>query len=190
MGDWVIRSYEPDDEACCASMWLKGYAHSDDVREAGYADAAVDASPDEVAYWRTYQPIVTGLLRSADVRVACDPERVHAEPGRPAVIWAWAAMSDDQVHWVGVKRQATKAGLGEDLVRDLLGDRLERPMRTTFDLVDLWKLRLIPKNWQRDRRWLEALRVLSMRMQTRDPVFAAVGGYVMDLRRQQWEVAA
>ncbi len=188
-GDWVIRDAVAEDEACCASMWLKSYAHSQGVRETGLENAGVDGHSDEIRYWKVHQPIVTSLLRSCTVRVACDPERSEYGP-LPAVIWAWACVSDGAVHWVGVKRNVARAGLGEDLVRDLLGDRLESQQRTTFELVDMRKLGMVPQAWRHDRGWLSALRALSSRMLDHDPLCAAVGAHVLDVRRREWEIAA
>jgi hypothetical protein len=186
VSDWIVRPYEAEDEACVVSMWLKSYAHAREVTETGLASASVDGHPDEIRFWKVHQPIVMGLLAESEILVACDPDRVHAEPGKPAVIWAWACLSGDTVHWVAVKRTAVKAGLGEDLVKALLGDRLEREQRTTFEMVDMARMRLIPKGWKRDRGWLSALRSLSTRMLDRDRLFAAVGGHVLDQRREEW----
>lgn len=168
-------------------MWLKSYAHSSDMRELGLEQASVDGHPDEIRHWKIHQPIVTALIRGASIRVACDPERSTYEPGSPAVIWAWACLSGDVVHYVGIKRSASKAGLAADLVRDLLGERLDGAQRTTFDLVDMARLKLVPPQWRRDRGWLSALRSLSTRVLDRDPLFASVGAHVLDSQRSEWK---
>lgn len=185
-GDWLLRPFEADDEDCVVSTWLKGFAHSREVSESGLDKAHVDGSEDERRYWKIHQPIVTALVGSCDVVVACDPERVHSVPGSPAVIWGWACTDGDTVHWVCVKRSAVKAGLGEDIVRDLLGDRLTRVQRTTFDLVDLSRMKLIPPSWKRDRGWLSALRSISSRTLDGDALFVKVGNHLLDVRREQW----
>lgn len=190
MSDWTVRPYVAEDEGCVVSMWLKSYAHAREVAETGLARASEDGHPDEIRFWKIHQPIVMGLLGESEVLVACDPERSTYEPGAPAVIWAWACVSGDTVHWVAVKRSAAKAGLGEDLVRALLGDRLEREQRTTFEMPDLARLRLIPKAWKRDRGWLSALRSLSTRMLDRDRLFGAVGAHVLDQRREEWRLSS
>lgn len=187
---WIVRDYVPEDEACVVSTWLKGYAHAREVSDAGLREAGVDGSADEIRFWRIHQPIVTALLPASQIRVVCDPNRATYEDGQLAVIWAWACFDDDSVHWVMVKRSAIKAGLGEELVRALLGDRLEREQRTTFELVDMARLRLIPKAWRRDRGWLSALRSLSSRMLDGDATFAAVGNHVLDQHRQQWRASS
>ncbi len=167
-------------------MWLKGYSKSREVHETGLEKASEPGHRDQIRFWKIHQPIVMGVLAEADVVVACDPQRSNYEPGQPAVIWAWACMTGDVVHWVAVKRTAVEAGLGEDLVRALLGDRLEREQRTTFEMVDMARLRLIPKNWKRDRGWLSALRSLSTRTLDRDVLFSRVGGHVLNMRREEW----
>lgn len=185
MSDWVIRPYLPQDEACTVSMWLKAYAHAREVKETGLEKASEDGHPDEIRYWKIHQPIVMGILGESEIVVACDPERASYDQG-PSVIWAWACISGETVHWVGVKRNVTQAGLGADIVRDLLGDRMEREQRTTFEMVDMSRLRLIPKQWRRDRGWLSALRSLSTRVLDRDRLFASVGAHVLDQRREEW----
>ncbi len=186
VSDWTYRDAEPEDEDCLASMWLGSYASSSEAQDA-FAGAEVSGSAEQIRYWRVHQPIVTALLRSARVVVACDPQRASYEPGRPAIIVAWACMDDEAVHWVAVKRNASKAGFGEELVRGLLGERLERDQRTTFELVDMAKLRLIPKHWKRDRGWLSSLRSMSQRVGKRDAAYVAAASHVLDARRDEWK---
>ncbi len=188
-GDWTLRDFEPEDENCIVSTWLKGYSHAREVAETGLESARVDGHPDEIRFWKIHQPIVEALMRSGETRLACDPQRSTHEPGSPAVVWAWACCSGDAVHWVCVKRSVVRAGLGEDIVRDLLGDRLTREQRTTFELVDLAKLKMIPREWKRDRGWLSALRSLSTRTLDRDALFARVGAHVLDTRREGWRTS-
>lgn len=166
-------------------MWLKSQMHARDTLESGLANARVDGHPDEIRAWKILQPIVTCLVRQATVIVACDPERSTYEPGLPAVIWGWAVVESGTVHGVGIKRSVVRAGLGEDLARDLLGARLETEQRTTFELVDLAKLKMIPKEWRRDRGWLSSLRSLSTRVLDGDSMFERVGDFVLS-RREEW----
>lgn len=177
----------PEDEPCLVSMWMKAFAHAREVDEAGFSGASVDGSPAEIQYWKTHQPIVESLVRACEVRVLCDPERSTYEPGSPAVIWGWSCTSDDTVHWVAIKRSAVKAGLGEDIARALLGDRLEREQRTTFELVDLSRLKMIPAAWKFDRQWLRSLRSLSRQMMRRDPLYAVVAEHLLDGQRAEWQ---
>lgn len=187
-GEWVLRKAVADDEPCLVSMWLKGYSHSRDVLK-HLPQACVDGSRDQIRYWKIHQPIVEALLSVGDVRVVCDPERSTYEGSNAAVIWGWSCVSDDAVHWVGIKRSVAKAGLGEDIVRDLLGDRLSKSQRTTFDQVDLEKADLIPSEWRRDREWLLELAQYSRRVLDGDRVFAMVGGHILDTGRPQWRTS-
>lgn len=186
MSDWTVRDALPEDEPCLVSMWLKSYAHSRDVRELGFDHAAVDGHPQEIRYWKIHQPIVTSLIRSGTVRVACPPDRATYEQG-PAVIAGWACTTPGLVHWVAVKRSVMKVeGAGQDLVRDLLGSQLDGELRTSFDLMDLRRVGLAPTGWRRDRGWLSALRSLSTRVLDRDPVFSSIATHVLDERREGW----
>lgn len=184
---WVIRPFEADDENCCVSMWLKSYAHAREVSDAGFRKASVDGSDDELRYWSTHQPIVSALLGSSEVRVACDPARVATgDDGGPSVIWAWACVGPDSVHWVGVKRSVVRAGLGEDIVHNLLGDRIDREQTVTFELTDLKRIGLHPEKWRRDRGWLSGLRELSSRVLDGDRAYSALAAHLLDPRREAW----
>jgi hypothetical protein len=184
--DWIVRPYEAEDEGCVVSMWLKSFANAREHETTKYPNAAKDGHSDQVRFWRIHQPIVTGILGASTITVACDPARAEHKPGEPAVIWAWACVSEDTVHWVGVKRNAVQAGIGPDLVRALLGDRLDRPQATTFELVDLYRLKMIPAHWFRDRGFLSSLRSLSTRMLDRDETYARAGAHVLNHRREEW----
>ncbi len=186
--DWTLRDALVEDEACIVSTWLKGYARADEVREK-FPLASQDGHADQIRFWRVYQPIVESLVRGGHVRVICDPERASYEPGEPAVIWAWACCTGDVVHWVCIKRSAARAGIGEDLARELLGDRLEREQTTTFELTDLPKAIRIPRIWKRDRQWLAAMRTLSTRMLAGDATTARVGAHVLDTQRETWRAS-
>jgi hypothetical protein len=182
--EWIIRASVPEDEDCLVSTWLQGYARSDEVRER-YPEAGQGGHTDQIRFWKVYQPIVTALVRGADVRVVCPPDRATYEGG-PAVIFAWACCSDDTTHWVCVKRSARAAGFADELVRMLIGERLEREQKTTFELVDLSKTLRVPKQWRRERGWLNAMRTLSARMLAGDKLTAQVGAHVLDTRREEW----
>lgn len=188
--DWTIRAGVPEDEGCLVSMWLKGYAHSRDARESGYADAREDGSPDEIAFWRVHQPIVTSLVRRATVRVACDPARSTYEPGRPAVIWAWTCSSPGMLHWVAVKRSVVRllgADVAREMVADLLGADMHADIRVMFDLVDLRPLNVNGEKWKRDRRWINALRSLSARVLDGDALLHTVALDILDEDREEWQ---
>lgn len=183
--DWVIRDALPEDEPCLVSMWLKGFAHAREVREAGFANANVDGSPDEIAYWRVHQPIVTALLSSGCVRVACPPGRAEYTEAGPAVIAGWVCTSPGLVHWVGVKRAIAKlddGAVARDMVVELLAGA-HSTERATFDLLDAKKLGMLTEV-KRDRTWLSAFRQISARALDRDAMFAGIVGRIMNA--QAW----
>lgn len=148
--EWTKRAYIPEQDLdALVYLWCKSYAHS----PYGIARGAhLTHTPQELAYWDEQEPVVKRLLATADVAVVCDPERVHRSSAGPAVIWAFAATSGDVVHYVCVKRKIAPI-LGADIVRDLLGSRLERACGFTHDLVEMRNgacgVRL-PRNWFSD----------------------------------------
>lgn len=164
-------------------MWLKGYAHAPEVREAGLAEASVDGSADEIRYWRIHQPIVTMLLRNERVRVACPIDRAGYENGQKAVILGYACTSPERVHWVGLKRsimQLANGAVAAELMRDLLGESMLGPHRVSFDLMDVRKLKLMPETWRRDRGWINALRILSTHVLDGDELFMRLADGLFD----------
>lgn len=189
MSDWTIRPGVADDEGCIASMWLRQLCHGQDARASGMKDAREAGSTSQIQYWEQHQPIVTALIRAAEVRVACDPERSTYEPGRPAVVWAWAVLQGDVVHGFGIKRSLVRASrdTAEELTRDVLGAALTEPRRTVMDLVDLGSLRMIPAGWRRERGWMSSLRQLSERVLGGDTLYQAIAGYVLDPTRERWQ---
>ena len=55
------------------------------------------------------------------------------------------------MHYVCVKRDIVRAGFGADIVRDLLGDRLERPCSFTHELVEMVDGKCgvrVPRSWR------------------------------------------
>lgn len=186
MSDWTIRTAVSEDEDCIASMWLRQLCHGNDAVALGAKGARVAGSASQIAYWEQHQPIVTPLIRRATVRVACDAERATYEAGLPAVIWGWAVVTDDTVFGVGIKRAVARVGLGSELAKDLLGDLLDRPMRTVLELVDLSRLKLIPPSWHRERGWASSLRQLSERVIASDELYRAIAMHIIDPTRPRW----
>lgn len=179
---WIIRDAVPEDEPCLVSMWLKSYAHSKDIREAGFPSATIDGHPDEIRFWKVHQPIVTRLIRKGSVKVACPPDRATYDHGL-AVILGWACTTPTLVHWVSVKRTiaALDGGeIGRELVRDLIGPLASEPQRMTFDLLDLRKLRVIPEQWRRDNGWLSTLRTISRRRLDADTLFVDTAKHLLE----------
>lgn len=175
-----------EDEACIVSMWLSSYAFAREVKPL-HPGAELKGSTEQVAFWRLYQPIVTGLVRLGEVTVLCDPERSEHTEDSPAVLWGWACTSGPLVHYVGIKRSALKAGLGQDMLADLLGSKLGERCTTTFELVDLYPLKLIPAGWRKDSEWLANMRQLSRWSLERENISAAVAGHIVDPQREPWQ---
>lgn len=160
---WVKRAAVPEDEGALVYLWLKGYAHA---RENVTRGANRDHSEAERTYWREHAPIVEALLRSQTVEVLCHPERVHASSAGPAQIFGFACTTGDVVHWVCIKRKyardAMLRDLCADMVRDLLGDRLERPCAYTHELVEMRRHPVrpapcgvaLPASWYEDTWWV------------------------------------
>jgi hypothetical protein len=191
MSDWTIRDSVPEDESALASMWLKAYANSSDALW-DFPGANERATPAEVAYWRAYQPIVTALLRSADVQVLCDPERATYEGGKRAVIWAWACTLDDRVFWASVKRAVVRADvdLARDMVRALLGPQLAAPCEAEFHQMDLHRLGLVPETWKTVHDWRRAMLGMSAAVLEGDVLTAVVGAHILDPARPVWKPEA
>lgn len=184
MGDlWTLRAFVTEDEGCIVSMWIRALwqrEHPRWRREAGMREP----SPE---FWASYQPIVTALVRGADVVVACDPERVIYEPGIPSVLWGWACTDGDGlVVGFGIKNRIKGAGYGRDLARALLGGRLDRAQETMFHLPDLEELKLTPETWTRRVGWLDELLALSKRVTKHDALWNKVATFITDPARPQW----
>lgn len=172
--EWVKRAFVPEDESALVYLWCNSYIRSLEgiARGAFIEHASTDVQKGSPAVraarrelWAEQAPLVETLLARTDVEVICDPERVYATEEGPAVIWGFAATSGDVVHYVSVKRDAVKVGIGADIVRDLLGSRLERACTHTHDLVEMRTgscgLRL-PRSWGWDSLWL-ARRLVGLR---------------------------
>ena len=160
---WLIRPYMPesaDDEALYYMLGI-AYSRSRAGRRAGACGAgrkvsgppSVEDIAKQKAFMAVHRPIWTWLLAHADVSLVVDPEAPH-------IIWAWLVTTDDVVHAVGCKRSIVEAGFSQDIVRELLGDRLTRhqvcslelpQMRTRGDsAIGLDR----PQTWSLDPTWL------------------------------------
>lgn len=167
MSDWIKRGYIPaEDEDALVYLWCSSYLRSCEGIDRGahleHGRGAEERSSPAVReaarkMWAEQAPLVEVLLASTDVEVICDPQRPLTTAEGPAVIWGFAATTGDVVHFVCVKRDVVKAGFGPDIVRDLLGSRLERPCYFTHELVEMRTgacgVRL-PRNWGWDSLWL------------------------------------
>lgn len=161
MSDWLKRPYEREDEDGLVYLWLKSYAHAKRNVDAG---ANKDGSAAERKYWREHAPIVEFLLRNAQTELLVDPERAHASSAGPAVIMAFACTTDDVVHYACVKRKYAREGFGPDMLRDLLGGRLNASCVHTHELPEMMPRFgerlgpssgvLLPVAWTYDPWWL------------------------------------
>ncbi len=150
MSDWIKRRYLPEDEDGIVYLWTASYSRGIEgeergahVRQVPIRESASSTYVREKTreLWAEQAPLVEKLLSApwAITEVICDPERVYTSAAGPAVIWGFACTSGDVVHYVCVKRDVVRAGFGADIVRDLLGDRLERPCTFTHELVEMTK---------------------------------------------------
>lgn len=168
---WTKRLYDPaTDEDAVMYLWLKSYSHASLNVARG---AHRDHTPAERKYWREHAPIVECLLQSgvAQTYVLCDPARVHATEVQrdgathitPPVILAFACVSGDVVHYASVKRHYAREGFGPEMLRDLLGDRLDRVCSYTHELPEMRPAKkggaapsglVMPAAWVFDPWWL------------------------------------
>jgi len=164
--EWTKRAYLPEeDETALVSLWCTSYLRSaEGVARGAYIPTkrADEQARDEKvrsavrAMWAEQAPLVEQLLRSTDVEVVCDPGRVRTTEAGPAVIWGFAATNGDVVHYVCVKRSVPDF-MKADIVRDLLGTRLDRKCRYTHELVEMVTGQCgvrLPAEWRWDRMFL------------------------------------
>lgn len=185
--EWLIRPGVPDDESCIVSMWLNSLCKSMKALEAGFAESVVRTSDDYLAWWAINQPIITALVRTAGVRVLCDPERADYRNG-PAIIWGWLVAAGDTVYGCCVKRNMRRASLdcAIDIATDLLGNRLHKPQVQVIDLYDLRRLNLVPRSWTHDELWWPSMRGAVQASLYRDPVSVATLSHIADPKREPW----
>lgn len=144
--EWTKRAFiAGEDLDALVYLWCTSYLRSrEGVARGAYlphsraseAQSRDDVRTASLAMWADQEPLVRALLGSADVEVICDPDRARRSEHGPAVIWAFAVTSGDVVHYVSVKRKIAPL-LGSDIVRDLLGDRLDRACSYTHELVEM-----------------------------------------------------
>lgn len=135
MSDWTKRGYVHEwDEDAVAYLWIADQCRSRAAVQRGAHERGTDA---QHAYWREVSPLVTWMLGHTSIEVICDPERSKPTDAGPPVIWAFAATDGNLVHGCVVKREAIKLGFGGEILRDLLGERLDQMCVYTTDLVQL-----------------------------------------------------
>ena len=183
--DWVVRDAVREDESCIVPMWIKQLVKGDEAKGARRKGASPSWSDDEfLTFYAEMHPIVEGVLRSGvTVRVACDPERIHASDGQRAIIHAWAVTDGDILYGVGIDKRFKSAGFGADLAAAVLGDALTRVMRMRLDVVDVRPAPI----WIRERGWSSSLRALSARRIAQDATYISVAGHILDELRAEWK---
>ncbi len=161
---WLLRPYMPesaDDEALYYMLGISYTRSRAGMRAGAYRAGRKVPGPPSVedvarqkAFMAAHRPVWTWLLANANVTLAVDPEAPH-------IIWAWLISTDDVVHAVGCKRSLVEAGLSQDIVRDLLGERLTRHQVCSLELPQMRSRGGTdaigidrPKSWSLDPTWL------------------------------------
>lgn len=162
---WVLRPYGEDERDEEAMHYLLGvaYTRSRAGQRAGASRAGRrveepdgDAVAKQKAFLAAHNPVWSWLLEHATVTLAVDAEQRH-------IVWGWAITSEPNVvHAIGVKRSVIDAGedVAQDIVRDLLGDRLRRHQVCTLELPQMRTRGDSaigidrPREWSMDPTWL------------------------------------
>lgn len=169
---WILRPYDPATDDGLIYLLGVAYARSGAGRRE-QASGAGRPMPDykerqarrekTVAFIESHRGLWVWLLEHATTILAVDAENPHSPHG----IWGWLIMSEPNViHAIGVKRSCIKEGLGLDILKDLLGERMHSHQVTTLELPQLrsqrpgWKPNYDllgidrPKEWSLDPSWL------------------------------------
>lgn len=142
MTDWLKRPYDPEtDHDAIVALWLRSYSLSPYGKR--------------VEHYDRLRYVVSWLLNSgvAKTEVICDPEH-------PEIIWAFACTTGENiVHYTVVKNSAVRLGLSAEMLRELLGDRLDRRCHYTFDPAEFLPSRceehkVDRPDWRPDLLWL------------------------------------
>lgn len=161
--EWLIRPYDAAlDEDGLHYLLGVSYTRTRAGQRAGASRAGrpmpglrdEDMVARQRAFLEAHRPVWTWLLTHAETSLLVDPDA-------PGIVWGWLVTSgDDVLHACGVKRSIIEQGLGPDVVRALLGGRLERHQVCTLELpqmrtrgpdaagVDR------PRTWSLDPTWL------------------------------------
>lgn len=153
-------------EGFVLESWLRAWARSRAGVQMGVNN---QDGPRWRAFFENYRPLVLTLLQTERVVVIEDAET-------PGVIWGWMACSHDRetVHDVVIKRELTKADAGEamheearDMVRQVLGDLLEKRVGHTGELAAMRVLNMWPRMWHYDTTYIARKLVDTMRAGSR-----------------------
>ena len=97
---WVLRPYCEDDRSFILSSWLKSYRGSEFAQRL----------PADV-YWSRYGHV--GVVEDSFMRSRVWVATLHEER---TWIYGWAAVEGDLLHYVFVRREDRKAGIGRALM--------------------------------------------------------------------------
>lgn len=143
MKPYLLRPYEPGDEAFCTDSWLRALAVSRSGRAAG---AHVVGSSNEREFRDAHRPVLARLLAKQSTMLA--------DPSDPSIVWGYACTEGPYViHVAMVKRRFAESGMLGAMYGWLLGDRLEREQVYTMQLVDMARAMCLPAKWRLDETW-------------------------------------
>lgn len=140
---YLLRPYgRALDRDFVVSLWLMSYASSRHGRRWG---ANIPHAPERSAWWKAHEPIVLACISRGETTLLCLGDE-------PDVILAFACTEGtDVVHYALVKRRFHREGFSADMLRALLGDRLERPQRLSHEMVEMGRAGMqVPANWRLD----------------------------------------
>lgn len=126
MSDYVVRGYRLEDENFVVESWLSSYAKSNDVRQFETDSSGPKLWDSYDRLWTEHRPVVMSLILEAEMRVVADDND-------PNIIYAWACVSPNVLHYAIVKRDVVDRGFGREMLDMLLGEELKGPMRLSHE---------------------------------------------------------
>lgn len=153
--EWLLRPYDASTDED-GLMYLLGmnYCRSSAAKRAGVQATNEPTAPDAAARQRVFlndcRPVWRWLLESAETLVAVDAESPETS------IWGWMITSGPEVlHAIGCKRSIIEAGLCQELVLDMLGERWTTPQVMTLELPQMREGR---PGWPPKKEWFNFAR--------------------------------
>jgi hypothetical protein len=140
---YLLRPYDPGDEAFCVDSWLRCLAVSRTGRAAG---ASVANSSAERVWRDEHRPALRRLL---ETEATC-----LVDPADASLVWGYACTAGDGVvHAALIKRAFHQQGFAGLMFGWLLGERLEREQVFTMQLTDMSRAMCLPAKWRHDETW-------------------------------------
>jgi hypothetical protein len=169
---WTIRPYDPiaDEDGLSYLMAIQYTRSKAGTRaNAGSAGKSMSVCPRpkaqlqaEQGFIELHAPLLRWIRLNTNTKLVVDTDD-------PSVIWAWACTTEpDVIHSVGAKHDVVRSGFADEMIADLLGDRLTKsavvtlelpqfpgpsPHRTTFPSAGIMTR---PQHWYSDLSWLAA----------------------------------